>query len=65
MLVARTLLLREADRAEPDSAETPALSQLLAMLGGLPLALVMTASLLKRNSSLGFGPLVEALRQHS
>ena len=62
MPAARALLLREAERPEPDGAEAAALTELLLMLGGLPLALVMTGRLMGRRKALGFGALVQVLR---
>ena len=62
MPAARVLLLREAESAEPDGAEATALTELLLMLGGLPLALVMTGRLMARRKGLGFSSLVQVLR---
>ena len=61
--VARALLLREAERGAPEGSEAEALEHLLAILGGLPLALVMTGRLLARRSALSCATLVAALRR--
>lgn len=57
----RALLLREAGRPEPEHAAD--LGRLLAMLGGLPLALVMVGRLLANRQTLGFGQLAAILEQ--
>lgn len=57
----RALLLREAKRGEPEGDEAAELGSLLAMLGGLPLALVMTGRLLAANAQLRFAGLRDAL----
>jgi NB-ARC domain len=58
----RALLLREARRPEPQGADTFGLARLLAMLGGLPLALVMTGRLLA-GKEMGFERLANILEQ--
>jgi hypothetical protein len=60
--VARALLLREAERGEPAGEEGHALNRLLEMLGGLPLALVMTGRLMAPPRPRTFARLADALR---
>jgi WD40 repeat protein len=56
------LLLREAKRAPPAGEESAALSDLLSLLGGMPLALVMTGRLLADRPELTLVSLRNALR---
>jgi WD40 repeat protein len=56
------LLLREAKRAQPAAEEAGALRDLLSLLGGLPLALVMTGRLLADRPELSLVGLHNALR---
>jgi NB-ARC domain len=58
-----TLLLREARRAPPVTEEAGALTELLSLLGGLPLALVMTGRLLADRPDLTLVGLRNALRR--
>jgi len=57
------LLLREAKRAPPAGEEAAALADLLSLLGGLPLALVMTGRLLADRPELTLASSRNALRQ--
>ena len=59
----RALLLREAKRASPIGQEAEALTDLLSLLGGLPLALVVTGRLLIARPQLGLETLRNALRE--
>jgi hypothetical protein len=59
----RALLLREAKRASPIGQEAEALTDLLSLLGGLPLALVVTGRLLTARPRLGLETLRNALRE--
>jgi WD40 repeat protein len=58
----RALLLREAARAPPIGQEVEALADLLSLLGGLPLAVVVTGRLLAVRPQLTLTTLRDALR---